>query len=395
MLRSKWIVTLASFAMIVVLINLLLMLSSCVPSVPPVPTLQDDNDWCGIGSGSLYPCTLTDKVGIGTTDPQWPLHVVGNVSGTDNGVVHITNQSQINATGLYAESWTYGIKGKALNPDGSGVLGFSNGPVGKGAGIGGLHNSADGKAVFANNFNPNGFAFYAQGGKNYFENNVGIGTMNPQEKLDVNGNVVVRGNALEVIGGSGSYIKIGNAGDGYWTTLSYESDGINGYDTYIRNPCGKADGCDLILDFPYGNVGIGTTSPAEKLDVIGNIRIDGNILKTGTNSFVQPHPTDPTKEIVYISLEGPEAGTYIRGTAQLVNGEAMISLPEHFSLVTSDEGLTVQLTPVGEWLQLYVVEKGTHHVIVHEANGKNGQFDYMVQGVRKGYENHQVIQEKE
>jgi hypothetical protein len=134
-------------------------------------------------------------------------------------------------------------------------------------------------------------------------------------------------------------------------------------------------------------VGI-NTRPTEHLHV------DGNIKKTGTVMFVEDHPQDPTTEIVYVCLEGPEAGTYIRGTAQLINGEAVINLPEHFSFVTNDEGLTVQLTPVGEWLQLYVVEKGAQQFIVREANGKSGRFDYLVQGVRKGYENHQVIRDK-
>ena len=41
----------------------------------------------------------------------------------------------------------------------------------------------------------------------------------------------------------------------------------------------------------------------------------GNQTITGTKSFVEPHPTDPTKVIRYVSLEGPEAGTYFRGRA--------------------------------------------------------------------------------
>ncbi|MBI1744042.1 hypothetical protein HYR54_13395 [Candidatus Acetothermia bacterium] len=57
-------------------------------------------------------------------------------------------------------------------------------------------------------------------------------------------------------------------------------------------------------------------------------------------------------------------------------------------------GLTIQLTPRGEWLQLYVVQLNTKQIVVQEAQGKSGQFDYLVQGVRKGYENHQVIQDK-
>lgn len=141
---------------------------------------------------------------------------------------------------------------------------------------------------------------------------------------------------------------------------------------------------------PGGWVAIGATAPSAG----ALLTVNGHFVAAGTKSFVQAHPLDQTKEIVYVSLEGPEAGTYIRGTAQLINGEAVIELSEHFSLVTNDQGLTVQLTPLGELLQLYVVQKSTKQIIVREANGKSGQFDYLVQGVRKGYENHQVIRDK-
>lgn len=89
-----------------------------------------------------------------------------------------------------------------------------------------------------------------------------------------------------------------------------------------------------------------------------------------------------------------EAGTYIRGTGKLTNGKAVLELPEHFSLITAEEGLTAQLTPRGEWLQLYVGELTTRQIVVREALGKNGQFDHFIQGVRIGYEHHKAIQEK-
>jgi hypothetical protein len=94
------------------------------------------------------------------------------------------------------------------------------------------------------------------------------------------------------------------------------------------------------------------------------------------------------------ALEGPEAGTYIRGTAELRSGEARINLPEHFALVTNSDGVTATLTPVGGWLQLYVAEQATDHLVVREASGKSGRFNYLVQGVRKGYEGHQVVRER-
>jgi hypothetical protein len=136
-------------------------------------------------------------------------------------------------------------------------------------------------------------------------------------------------------------------------------------------------------------IGIGTEAPQVQLHVVGDFRV------TGTKQFVQPHPTDPTKEIIYVALEGSEAGTYFRGTDRLVNGKSVIELPEHFGLVTSGDGLTVQLTPRGEWLQLYVARSDPRQLVVQEAQGRSGYFDYFVQGVRKGYERHEIVRTRQ
>src|SRR5262249_18849741 len=104
----------------------------------------------------------------------------------------------------------------------------------------------------------------------------------------------------------------------------------------------------------------------------GNVQVNGNFSASGTKAFVQAHPTDPSREIVYVALEGGEAGTYVRGSGQLRSGKAVVALPEHFGLVTAVEGLTIQLTPRGEWLQLYVVKLDTAQCVVREAQGKSG-----------------------
>lgn len=122
--------------------------------------------------------------------------------------------------------------------------------------------------------------------------------------------------------------------------------------------------------------------------------MNGNFSATGTKNFVQAHPTDPNKEIVYVALEGGEAGTYERGTGTLVSGKAVIALPEHFGLVTAYENLTIQLTSRGEWLQLYTVELDPTQFVVREAQGKSGAFDYLIQGLRKGFEQHKVFRTK-
>ena len=68
----------------------------------------------------------------------------------------------------------------------------------------------------------------------------------------------------------------------------------------------------------------------------------------GAKYFVEPHPTDAAKIIRYVSLEGPESGTYFRGRGKFQSGLAQINVPEDFRIVTDEEGLSIQVTPIGQ-----------------------------------------------
>jgi hypothetical protein len=117
----------------------------------------------------------------------------------------------------------------------------------------------------------------------------------------------------------------------------------------------------------------------------------GEIGATGTKPFVEPHPTDPTLTIRYVALEGPEPGTYFRGTAKTVNGEAVIQVPDTFRIVTDEEGLTVQLTPVGEFVQLAVMSEDLNQIVVRSS--RDVTFHYHVNGIRRAFKNWQVVKE--
>jgi len=73
-----------------------------------------------------------------------------------------------------------------------------------------------------------------------------------------------------------------------------------------------------------------------------------------------------------------------------------VELPEHFSLVTSSEGLTVQVTPTANCNGLYVASKLPTEIVVKELNGgtSDATFDYLVNGIRIGYEDYQPIQDR-
>jgi hypothetical protein len=117
----------------------------------------------------------------------------------------------------------------------------------------------------------------------------------------------------------------------------------------------------------------------------------------GTVNFVQNHPQEADKVIVYTAPEGDEVATYTRGSARLVNGEVHIPLGDTFKWVTNpDIGLTAHLTPIGNGSVLYVAAKSTSELVVRSMPGfpDNVKFDYIVYGLRIGFEDTTVVQNK-
>jgi hypothetical protein len=131
----------------------------------------------------------------------------------------------------------------------------------------------------------------------------------------------------------------------------------------------------------------------------GNVQCSGQVIAQGdifgrSKHFVMPHPTDEAKDIVYASIEGPEAAAYIRGRATLQNGKVRVEFPEHFILVINLDTLTILLTPRSAASKgLAIVEPGSTGFGVQELFDGTGsyQFDYFVSGVRRGYEGYQPV----
>lgn len=118
---------------------------------------------------------------------------------------------------------------------------------------------------------------------------------------------------------------------------------------------------------------------------------EGRLGASGTKSFVQPHPKDPSRNIQFICLEGNESGTYFRGSTLLVNGVAEIPIPEEWTLVTEADGITVQVTPTSGPALLHVPEKTRHRIVVRGA--PDCAFDYFVNGIRRGFQRYEPFVE--
>jgi len=145
-----------------------------------------------------------------------------------------------------------------------------------------------------------------------------------------------------------------------------------------------ADGGSMILRDDNGATQVSLAADSD----------DGGSISADVKSFREPNPDEPGTDIVYACIEGPEAAAYVRGTADLVDGQATIRLPDHFRNVAAKAGMTVQLTPQSADSQgLAVVDKKLSGIAVREMRGGTGNyaFDYRVTAVRKGYEDYQVI----
>jgi hypothetical protein len=116
----------------------------------------------------------------------------------------------------------------------------------------------------------------------------------------------------------------------------------------------------------------------------------GDMAASGTKSFIEPHPTDASRQIVYVAMEGPEAGTYFRGRGRFEGKTAVIGVPEDFRLVTEEEGLTVQITPIGRATAVGVTSIDLDRIVVEAT--RDVEFSYLVQGVRRNYKGHEPVQ---
>ena len=135
----------------------------------------------------------------------------------------------------------------------------------------------------------------------YFAGNLGIGTGTPSSKLDVNGDIT----ASKLISSANSAMFVEPSATSYFNHLKVDSilgstlsSGVYGWQFEYDTPHASsvtfrfdndnykiysgAGGGEIARFTDIGNVGIGTTSPNNKLEVAGNIRItESNYLNFG------------------------------------------------------------------------------------------------------------------
>jgi hypothetical protein len=100
----------------------------------------------------------------------------------------------------------------------------------------------------------------------------------------------------------------------------------------------------------------------------------------GKKDFDIPHPTKDGWRLRHVCIEGPTADVYVRGK---LKGSNTIELPEYWRKLVDPETITVNLTPIGSYQELYVdkIEWGTK-ITIKTNSGSSINCYYTVCGER-------------
>jgi hypothetical protein len=230
-----------------------------------------------IGSSTKTDFVVTNSgnVGIGLNNPISPLEVNGIVR---TGYVNTAAHSSANGTDITLNSAgsNYGtIQSEAISGAGTWSLGYQNSA-----------SNSLGTSVLT--WNGSG--------------NVGIGTTGPATRLSVSaGNVNSSAYDINIDGtksvGNYTGLSFGDSGGGtVFAGIKYLADAANDSSLRFLTYSGAAGGTErMVIKGATGNVGIGVTSPAAKLDVMGGSGVGGEVARFGGK--------------VSIGISGSEVGT--------------------------------------------------------------------------------------
>jgi len=248
-----------------------------------------DSDWSGAGTGTMYATSTTDKVAIGSSSPTYPsgqgrpLYVEG--SGTFQGALHLTGaapRTEWNATGNTSGSRAFDMVAYAdaihlrmlddTFTTANDIMTASLSEI--------VFNEDSTDQDFRIEGNSNANLFFANAGND----RVGIGTNDPDTMLHL-----FAGNSGASPVMPGSLLTMESSGDSYLSMLTPNTassrivfgdpeNHLVGQIVYDHS----ADEMLLRVNNDYrmaiksnGRVGIGTTTPAQMLDVFGNIASNG------------------------------------------------------------------------------------------------------------------------
>jgi len=331
----------------------------------------------GVSGGAVLQVTNTNTSGFLPSYGLW-----GEIAASGGAGVY----------GLATSGSAYGVRGESLGAQGIGVWGQTSGTAGTGVvgvataasgdtrGVVGRSDSTSGRGVFGvasaasgttygvygEVNSPNGWAGYFVG-RGYFSGRVGIGiSSSPAAPLDIRGgNWDTASTEGDLRIGSLSYrLKLGIATDGGGAghaTIAAQG-GVNALSLGAGTTLATQRTLTIL---GTGNVGIGTTTPAAKLEVNGTARV--KVLEITGADLAEKFPTTETLEpgtVVEIDPDNPghlrkARGAYNTRVAGVVAGANGLSK----GIVLGNLEGSENHTPIAMSGRVWVYADATHEAI--------------------------------
>lgn len=294
----------------------------------------------------------------------------------------------VNGYASSSSGFTEGVFGISDSIDGEGVQGTATASSGFNEGVSGINNSNRGAGVEGEVFNFTSGVTQGVFGRTFTSGSNSAGVHGVAESS----NGFVHGVLGETDSPNGQGVRgvataSTGSSEGVVGTTPSPSSGASGVEGFATASSGSAVG---VYGFTFSDSGYGLRSD-------GDLRVDGDFVATGSKSFAHRiSGPDGEKEIVYTAVESDKVHTELTDTASLRNGRAEISLPDHFGEVTSStEPISVQVTPHGGTAGLKVTERSAERIIVEDLDGAGSyEFTYTVKGIRAGYEDQDILQDR-
>jgi hypothetical protein len=234
--------------------------------VTPAPFTRFDSN-VAVGGNKLFVDTIGGTVGIGTNNPQEALHVAGSMRlGAAEGVDDDNLRSIVTTSPLQIHS-------NAEDLDGSGVsLNLRSG-----------FNDSESNIQMISSKSNTTFQYISfatattERMRITTAGNVGIGTTNPDYKLKIEQGEDNNSNGL--------FISNSNYGSMQGLNISMVNSGAGGFASYAAIQTYRsgvaAAATNLALNPTAGNVGIGSATPTQRLDVAGGIAFNAVLFCQG------------------------------------------------------------------------------------------------------------------